>query len=62
MSDIALLTDKQVAELLSIHQITVWRWVREGKLPAPIKITSGATRWRRADIAAWLNAKKEAAA
>lgn len=46
-----LLTVKQVAETLSCGVSTVWRLVRSGDLPQPIKI-GGSTRWRRADIEA----------
>jgi predicted DNA-binding transcriptional regulator AlpA len=31
---------------------------KDGRLPAPIKIGSNTTRWRAADIAAWLDEKE----
>lgn len=44
-----LLTAKDVAARLSIGVSTVWRQVKHGNLPSPIRI-GGSTRWRRADI------------
>ena len=48
-----LLRDAQVANLLGIHRTTVWRRVREGKFPAPIK-WDGITVWRRKDVEAFI--------
>ena len=31
-----------------ISDMTLWRWVRDGKFPAPIKF-NGRNYWRRAD-------------
>ena len=46
-----LLRATDVAELLSMNVSTVWRNVRAGKLPAPIKVC-GSTWWRRSVIEA----------
>jgi prophage regulatory protein len=53
-----LLSAKQLAHLLSVHVISIWRMAKDGRLPAPIKIGSNTTRWRAADIAAWLDEKE----
>lgn len=39
----------EAARMLSIGKSTLWRGVKNGELPAPIKI-GGATRWRVADL------------
>ena len=31
-----------------ISEITLWRWVRDGKFPKPVKF-NGRNYWRRAD-------------
>ena len=59
MKQQAFLSDKDLAARYSIHRVTPWRWVRDGKLPAPIKI-NGATRWKLSDIEAF-EAEQEAA-
>ena len=33
---------------------TLWRWVRLGKFPKPIKLSSRVTVWRAEDVQAWL--------
>lgn len=47
----SLLSIKDVSEILSLSKTTIWRQVKAGTLPAPIKI-GGSTRWRRNDIEA----------
>lgn len=46
-----LFSVKEVAATLSLSVPTVWRQVKAGALPSPIKI-GGSTRWRRSDIEA----------
>lgn len=47
-------TDLFLADYYSVSRATVWRWVKEGRLPAPIKLTPGCTRWRFAEVVAKL--------
>lgn len=44
-----LVTADEAAEMLSIGKSTLWREVKEGNLPPPIKVGS-ITRWRVADL------------
>jgi prophage regulatory protein len=53
MSSAKYLSDKKLAERYDTHRATIWRWVREGKLPKPVKLTSGSTRWSIADLEQW---------
>lgn len=55
------LSDKSIAERYGVSRATVWRWVREGRFPAPLKIGQGCTRWKLSDLEAW-EAKQEGAA
>jgi predicted DNA-binding transcriptional regulator AlpA len=57
-----LLRARDLSALLTIHEITVWNWVAEGKLPKPITFSSNTKAWRASDIAAWLDAKAKASA
>lgn len=50
--------DTAVAERYGISRITVWRWVATGRLPAPVKLSPGCTRWRVADLEAAERAAK----
>lgn len=47
------LSDKSVAARYDSSRATVWRWVKEGKLPHPIKLTNGTTRWKISDLERW---------
>ena len=55
------ISDKQLSERLEVSRQTIWRWVREGNLPKPIKLGSNCTRWKLSEIEAW-EASKGAAA
>ncbi|MEM8753310.1 MAG: helix-turn-helix domain-containing protein [Pseudomonadota bacterium] len=48
-----LISDKEVARLLGIGRSSVWRHVRNGKIPKPIK-WAGTTRWNRKAIEDWI--------
>lgn len=39
------LTDRQLAEHYSVSRATIWRWVQQGRLPQPIQISPGTTRF-----------------
>ncbi len=57
MSEIVLLTVKQVAEYLQLKESTIYAWAQDGKIPA-IKI--GRTwRFRRADLDSWLEKHRQ---
>lgn len=44
------LSVNQLAAIFSVSKVTVWRWAKDGTIPAPIKLSPGVTRWRRSDI------------
>jgi len=48
---------KELAKILSIHEQTLWRWVREGRIPRGVKIGEMTTVWPTHVIAAWLEQK-----
>lgn len=45
----------QILPYLPIAKSTVEVWVRQGKFPAPVKLSKTVTAWRNADIHAWLD-------
>ena len=61
MSDIVLLTRQQVEKMLGIRRSTIYKLMRQGKLPEPIKISSGCVRWRKAELEDWINSRPKAA-
>ena len=60
-SDQQYLSDKLLSTRYNVSRATIWRWVREGTFPSPVKLTQGCTRWRSIDILEW-EAKQEGVA
>jgi predicted DNA-binding transcriptional regulator AlpA len=50
MNEKAFLSDKELAARYGVIRPTVWRWVSEGRLPAPVRLGPNTTRWRLIDI------------
>lgn len=49
-SRVVLLTAPQVAGRLSVSTRTLWRMVREHKIPQPVRFNRKLVRWRLADL------------
>lgn len=43
--------------IIPISSATLWRMVKKGTFPAPIKLSQRVTAWRVADVAAWMQAR-----
>lgn len=39
-----------VMKITGLAKSTVWLWVKQGKLPAPIKLSSRVTVWRESEL------------
>ena len=48
--------------ILPVSPSTLWRWVRQGKFPAPVRLTSCTVVWKESAITAWLAAQEQAGA
>lgn len=64
MPDSALLRESQLvkkpgndAPIIPVSPATLWRWVRSGKFPKPMKVGPNTTAWRVADVRQWLQAQ-----
>jgi predicted DNA-binding transcriptional regulator AlpA len=53
-----LLSAKELAERGFGSRTTIWRNVRDGKFPQPIKI-GDSTRWIESEVDAWLDHQSE---
>lgn len=53
MTNEIYLSDKRIAERYEVSRATVWRWVQAARLPKPVKLSPGCTRWRASDVEAW---------
>ena len=45
----------QILPFLPIAKSTIESWVKQGKFPAPVKLSSTVTAWKNSDIHAWLD-------
>lgn len=50
-----LIDAAMLAEKLDVHEVTIRKWQRNGKIPAPVRI-GRAVKWRLAVIDAWIQA------
>ncbi|EJL6719476.1 helix-turn-helix domain-containing protein [Vibrio alginolyticus] len=44
----------ELATYLNISKVTVWRWRKEGRLPAACSISPRVVGWKRDTIELWL--------
>ena len=48
---------KDIAPLLPFNRSTIWRKVKEGTFPKPIRLSHKCTVWRNQDVLDWINAQ-----
>jgi len=53
LPDALFVREKQVLAMVPITDATLWRWVKAGKFPAPLKLGPGTTAWRLSDVKRW---------
>ncbi|WP_108445454.1 helix-turn-helix transcriptional regulator [Halomonas denitrificans] len=58
----AWLSVKHLRHRFGVHDATIWRWVREGRFPQPVKLGGNLTRWSLSDVESWEQAQREASA
>ncbi|MBI0427155.1 helix-turn-helix transcriptional regulator [Psychrobacter sp. NG27] len=45
----------QLLPFLPFGSTTLWAWSRDGRFPAPVKLSPTMTAWHNDDVIAWLN-------
>lgn len=56
-----VLRPARAAEYLGVHRTTLYLWVRQGALVAPIQLGERAVGWRQSQLDAFLSARQQAA-
>ena len=51
-----LATTPKKTGMLPVSPATIWRWVRDGKFPKPIKLGTCVTGWHAYEIDAFIEA------
>ena len=55
-----LLTRAEVEKRCGVTCSTVYRWMRSGQFPEPLKIGPRAVRWPEGELIAWLEERPRA--
>jgi prophage regulatory protein len=55
LKEIGLIRQKQLLPLVGFSAPTLWRKVKAGSFPQPIKIGEKMTAWRMEEIRIWMN-------
>lgn len=53
-----ILRPSQVAAILAVSKVTLWRMQRRGELPPPIRISPGAVGWRASTIRGFIRERE----
>ncbi|RZZ88917.1 helix-turn-helix transcriptional regulator [Pseudoxanthomonas winnipegensis] len=59
LPDSALLREKEMIPLLPWSAPTLWRRVKTGSFPQPIRLEGRITCWRWGDVRQWLDAQAQ---
>ena len=49
-----LIGRKEALILIGISNATLWRWIKAGRFPAPLKIGKKKVAWRSSVLATWI--------
>jgi prophage regulatory protein len=53
------LDPRTVCALTTLSRTTLWRRVRDGKFPSPVRISDGRVAWPKAVVEQWLKEKAD---
>ena len=43
-----------VLDLTGLSRVTIWRYVKAGSFPTPLRLGARAVGWRQSDVHAWI--------
>ena len=52
-----LLNRRQVETLTGIGRSLIYKLMPEGRFPKPVKVSTQAVRWKRAEVLDWINSR-----
>lgn len=56
----AFVKQPQILQVVPISASSLWRWVRDGMFPRPIKLSDHCSVWRVADVRQWMQQQQAA--
>ncbi|UNU72907.1 AlpA family transcriptional regulator [Moraxella nasovis] len=45
----------KVCKMVGLSKSTIYGWIKQGKFPKPIKLSTSMSAWRNSDVLAWLD-------
>ena len=61
LPDSALLRERQIKNVVPYSSPTLWRRVKAGAFPQPVRLPGRITAWRWGDVRLWLESQGRAA-
>jgi predicted DNA-binding transcriptional regulator AlpA len=52
-----LVSRKEVLGIIGISNATLWRWIKSGRFPTPLKIGARKVAWRTSIVTSWIEAR-----
>lgn len=49
---------RRLLELIPFSRATLWRHVKAGKFPAPLRLSEGVTAFKNADVLDWMQSRQ----
>lgn len=50
-----ILRNGQILEIAGVSNATLYRWIRDGRFPAPVRLGPNSVGWRESAIQEWLD-------
>ena len=47
-----------LSDILPVNESTIWRWVKDGKFPKPMKLADKVTVWDAQEVDAWVRSQR----
>lgn len=60
LPDGGFIRQAQVLRSIPVSRSTLWRWVRAGDFPAPVKLSVQVSAWRVSDVRQWMSERSQA--
>jgi predicted DNA-binding transcriptional regulator AlpA len=57
LPEVGYLRQRELLAIIPISAATLWRKVREGSFPAPVRLSARVVAWRVGDVTAWMRSR-----
>lgn len=52
---------KEILAIIGISNATLWRWIKSGRFPSPLKIGARKVAWRTSVVTEWIEMRSAVA-